>query len=252
MKFITMYPLKILKNIEQGDQLDKIIIESLSKLNLFVGNSDILIVTHKIISKAEGRVVDLSTITPTNEAIKISKITKKDPALVEVILKESKEVLKVTSRGIIICRHKLGFVCANAGVDCSNAMKKNSVVLLPQNPDKSANKLRTSLENHFNQHIAIIINDTHGRSFRVGAIGIAIGSSGIKPLKSYIGRKDRNGYIMKSSIEAIVDEIASAATILMGQSDEGVPIVLMKGVQYEYYQNGINEIIRASKMEIFK
>lgn len=251
MNSIKMYPLNIIGDIEYRDLLEEIIKKSIEESRMTIDDGDILVITHKVISKAEGRLVDLSTIKPSEKAVKISKITGKDPALVEVILRESTEVLKISNRGIIICRHKLGFICANAGVDRSNSGKEDCVVLLPVNPDQSAYNIRIKLEKHFNKKLAVVINDTHGRSFREGAIGIAIGSSGINPLKSYIGKKDRNGYTMKSSVEAIIDEVASAATLLMGQSDEGKPIVLIKGLRYEYSDEGIKILIRKPENELF-
>lgn len=251
MNSIRMYSLNNIGNIEKGDELEEIIIKSLEKSGLNIDNGDILAIAHKIVSKSEGRVIHLCNIKPSREALKYSKITGKNPALIELILEESKKVLKATTKGIIITRHKLGYICANAGIDYSNAGDKNCVVLLPQNPDKSAKNIRIKLGKYFNKKIAVVINDTHGRSFREGAIGIALGSSGIRPLVSYIGKKDRNGYKMKSSVEAIIDEVASAATLLMGQVDEGKPIVLIKGVKYEYSDEGVKSIIRKPKKELF-
>lgn len=250
MNSIRIYSLNNIGNIKRGDELEEIIIKSLDKSGLNIDNGDILVIAHKIISKSEGRVINLSNIKPSQKALKYSKITGKNPALIELILKESKKVLKVT-KGIIIARHKLGYVCANAGIDHSNAGKKNCVVLLPQNPDKSAKNIRIKLEKYFNKKIAVVINDTHGRSFRKGAIGIALGSNGIRPLVSYIGKRDKNGYKMKSSVEAIIDEIASAATLLMGQVDEGKPIVLIKGIRYKYSDEGVKSIIRRPRNELF-
>ena len=251
MNSIRMYSLDNIGNIKKGDELEEIIIKSLEKSEITIDNGDILVIAHKIVSKSEGRVIHLCNIKPSREALKYSKITGKNPALIELILEESKKVLKATTKGIIITRHKLGYICANAGIDYSNAGGNNFVVLLPKNPDESAKKIRNKLEKYFNKEIAIIINDTHGRSFREGAIGIALGSSGIKPLKSYIGEKDRNRYTMKTSVEAIIDEIASAATLLMGQSDEGKPVILMKGVNYEYCDKGSKIVIRKPKKELF-
>jgi len=252
MNSIRMYSLNNIGNIKKGDKLGEIIINNIEKSRLSIDDGDILVIAHKIISKAEGRVLNLLDINPSKKALKISTITGKNPALIEAILKESKKILKVTSEGVIICRHLLGFVCANAGIDQSNSGKRNYVVLLPRNPDKSAKDLRIELENYFNKKIAVVINDSHGRSFRKGCIGVSIGSSGIKPLKSYIGRKDKYGYTMKSTVEAIIDEIASASTLLMGQTDESRPIILIKGINYERSNESIKTIIRDPKKELFK
>jgi coenzyme F420-0:L-glutamate ligase/coenzyme F420-1:gamma-L-glutamate ligase len=252
MNSIHLHPLKDIKEINVGDCIGEIIIDSIEKSGLLIENGDIFVVAHKIISKAEGRIVELSKINPSSEAYRISKISGKSPPLVESILQESSQILKKTKEGVIISRNKLGFVCANAGIDQSNSVSPDHVVLLPKNPDKSAYNLRIQLEKYFNRSIAIIINDTHGRPFREGAVGVAIGSSGINPLKSYIGKKDRNGYTLKSSIEAIADEIASAATLIMGQCDEGRPIVIIKGFKYEYSSNGLlNNIVRNPSKDLF-
>jgi len=250
MNSIRIYSLNNIGNIKRGDELEGIIIKNLEKSGLNIDNGDILVIAHKIVSKSEGRIINLYDIKPSQKALTYGKITGKNPALIELILKESEKVLKAT-KGVIITRHKLGYVCANAGVDYSNAGDKNCVVLLPQDPDKSAKNIRIKLEKYFNKKIAVVINDTHGRSFREGAIGIALGSNGIRPLVSYIGKKDRNGYKMKSSVEAIIDEVASAATLLMGQVDEGKPIVLIKGIKYKYSDEGVKSVIRKPEKELF-
>lgn len=252
MESIKLYPLFCIKSIKEGDSLAELIIENIKKSELTIENNDIIVVAHKIVSKAEGRVIDLLNIVPSKRALRISEITGKNPALIELILQESTELLKVTKRGIIISKHKLGFICANAGIDRSNTGKNNFAVLLPLKPDNSAYIIRSKIEKYFKKKIAVIINDTHGRSFREGAVGIAIGCSGINPLKSYIGKKDRDGYVMMSSVEAIIDEVSSAATLLMGQSDEGIPVVLIKGVKFEYCDKGIKNIIRDTKKELFR
>jgi coenzyme F420-0:L-glutamate ligase/coenzyme F420-1:gamma-L-glutamate ligase len=165
-------------------------------------------------------------------------------------LQESQEVLKVR-KNVIITRHRLGFVCANAAVDRSNAGGEDRVILLPENPDKSASYVRISLGEKLKREVAVIINDSHGRPFREGAIGIAVGISGMAPLHSYIGKSDRYGYVMKTSVEAVADEIASAATLLMGQINESRPVVIIKGYEYEKSYSGIKENIRDPKKDLF-
>jgi len=236
--------------INTGDNIGKIIIGCMKKEGFQLSDGDIIVIAHKIVSKAEGRLIHLSQVQPSDEARNLSDITGKDARLVELILQESKEIVKV-QRGLIIARHRLGFVCANAAIDQSNA-GKDSVVLLPENPDQSAKEICELIKSEVGKEVAVIINDSHGRPFRQGAIGIAVGIWGMKPLLSYIGKKDRYGYKMRSSVEAIADEMASAATLLMGQGDESRPVVIIKGISYEAGDDGVKPLIRPPELDLFR
>jgi coenzyme F420-0:L-glutamate ligase/coenzyme F420-1:gamma-L-glutamate ligase len=249
-KNINLYALTKVPEICKNDNLGEIIARCIMEEGIEVNDGDIVVIAHKIVSKAEGRLVYLSKVTPGEQARELANICEKDPRLIEVILQESQEVLKVR-KNVIITRHRLGFVCANAAVDRSNTGGEDRVILLPENPDKSACYIRISLGEMLKREVAVIINDSHGRPFREGAIGVAVGISGMAPLHSYIGKSDRYGYVMQTSVEAVADEIASAATLLMGQIDESRPVVIIKGYEYEKSYSGIKENIRDSKKDLF-
>lgn len=194
---------------------------------------------------------DLREITPSQKAVQYGVLLGKEPALIQLILNESEEVLWAEkANGPMICRHHRGFVCANAAVDCSNTQPGHAVTL-PLDPDLSAAQIRGEIERRLNIRIGTIICDTHGRSFRNGACGIAVGASGIVALKSYIGKKDRVGRVMESSIECYADELAAAATLVMGQGDEGRPIAVIRGFQGAIGEQCAKEIIRPQETDIF-
>lgn len=247
---VNLFALQHIPEINTGDNIGKIIIDCMKEEGFLLSDGDIIVIAHKIVSKAEGRLIHLSQVQPGDDAKKLSDITGKDARLIELILQESEEIVKVR-RGLIIARHRLGFVCANAAIDQSNA-GKDSVVLLPENPDKSAKGISKLIKSEVGKDVAVVINDSHGRPFRQGSIGIAVGIWGMKPLLSYVGKKDRYGYKMRSSVEAIADELASAATLLMGQSNESRPVVLFKGISYEAGDDGVKPLIRPPELDLFR
>lgn len=239
-----------------GTDISKLIIEN-SKLN---GNDicdgDIIVIAQKIISKSEKQLVNLDTITPTNEAIAISKIHNKDPRLIELILRESKEVVKVSEKNLIV-ETKHGFICANAGIDKSNVNSENNfVLLLPENPDETAKKIRQNIYQLIKKNVSIIISDTFGRPFRRGQTNVAIGVSGIMPLRSYIGEKDSYGKLLRVTEIAIVDELASSAELVMGKTSK-VPVVIIRGYEYDLKGTSenkisIKDILRDKKEDLFR
>lgn len=188
---------------------------------------DVVVVAHKVVSVAEGRVVPLGQICPSEQAVRLAREVGKDPRLVELVLRESSEVVRKRP-GLLITRHRLGFVCANGGVDRSNA-GPDCAVLLPVDPDASARRIRRALQRWFGCAVGVVIADTHGRAHREGAVGVCIGLAGMEPLLDHRGRRDLYGYVLTSSVEAVADELASAATLLMGQADEGRPLVVVRG-----------------------
>jgi coenzyme F420-0:L-glutamate ligase/coenzyme F420-1:gamma-L-glutamate ligase len=231
--------------------------ESLETKGIEIQDNDILVIAQKIISKNERRIVNLNKITPSSSAIEISSIHLKDPRLIELILKESSQILKVSSKHLIV-QTKHGFICANAGIDQSNvSYNKDEVLLLPIDPDKSAKKIREDIHRKTKKTISIIISDTHGRPFRNGQINIAIGTAGILPLRSYIGKKDTFGKSLKVTEIAIIDELASAAELVMGK-DLNTPAALIRGYNYkivgfdEDQKNLTNSIIREKSLDLFR
>ncbi|MFX0050442.1 MAG: coenzyme F420-0:L-glutamate ligase [Candidatus Hodarchaeota archaeon] len=245
---ITIFPLQNFPIINPGDALEDILIEELRKVEIF--DDDIIVIAHTIVSKAENKVFDLREIIPSPLAQHIGKIQDKDPRKVEIVLRESNEIVRMNER-VLITATKHGFVCANSAVDKSNAPGE-TVVSLPDDPDLSARKIRDKISKDLRKDVAVIITDTFGRPLRVGTVNFAIGIAGINPLEDVRGRKDLFGYEMKSTIIARADEIAAAAGIVMGQADEGTPVIIVRGVNYTKSEAYITELIRDQSTDVFR
>ncbi|HNZ87174.1 MAG TPA: coenzyme F420-0:L-glutamate ligase [Methanofastidiosum sp.] len=244
---IRIIPVTGIPLIKEGDDLAKIISDRIE-----LQEDDILVICETVVSKSQGRVINLSKIKPSSKAIEYSKKTSKDPRLVQLILDESKEVLKVGD-SVIVVETKDGNICASAGIDVSNVCGDESIVgLLPKDPDKEAEKIRLELKKLTGKDVAVIISDTQGRPFRSGAIGVAIGVSGMKPLWKRAGEKDLYGYELKSSIIATADEASSAASLLMGQADEGIPVVIIRGARYLKGKGSSKELLREKEKDLFR
>jgi coenzyme F420-0:L-glutamate ligase/coenzyme F420-1:gamma-L-glutamate ligase len=190
-------------------------------------------------------------VVPGPAALQLAEESGKDPRLCQVILDESARILRVRP-GLIIAEHRLGFICANAGVDFSNVgLGPDRVTVLPKDPDGSAARLRDAIARHDGVAVGVIINDTHGRPWREGAVGVAIGVAGLEPLYSYIGREDRYGYVLHSSIESVADELAAAASLLQGQAAEGTPLVIVRGARFEP-GGGRTRLLREPDKDMFR
>lgn len=216
--------------IQPGDDLGGVVGDALDRLGWGVQDGDVLVVAQKIVSKAEGRLVSLSDITPSARAVEIGREANKDARLVELILQEARTVARVRP-GLVVTEHRLGFICANAGIDRSNVADGDAevVALLPLDPDASAARLRAAILARFGADVGVIVNDSHGRPFRTGSVGVAIGVAGIVPLVDKRGSADLFGYTLHATQIGIGDEIAAAASLLMGQAAEGSPVVLVRG-----------------------
>jgi coenzyme F420-0:L-glutamate ligase/coenzyme F420-1:gamma-L-glutamate ligase len=211
---------------------------------------DIIVVAQKIVSKSEGRVVDLQTVTPSTLANTIAESSEKDPKHVEVILREAANIIRMRGPHIIVeTRH--GFVCANAGVDRSNAGNGDLAVLLPIDPDRAAQKLRKRIRELTGADVGVIISDTFGRAWRNGQVNVAIGIDGLKPIVDYRGRRDMFGNQLKVTQIAIADELASAAELVMRKSD-GVPVAIIRGVDYAKGSGSVNQLIRPKEEDLFR
>ncbi|HEX7274738.1 MAG TPA: coenzyme F420-0:L-glutamate ligase [Nitrososphaeraceae archaeon] len=244
-------PILINDDISKGDDVAGLIIKAIKERNQSLLENDVVVITHKIISKAEGKTIDLSTIIPSEESKKISLNTGKDPRLVELIISQSNEIVKI-ERDIIIAETKHGFVCANAGIDASNVGKSsNHVVLLPDDPDESARRIRNDIKSRTNVNVSVIISDTFGRPFRKGQVNVAIGSAGINPILSYVGNTDMYGKILKVTEIAIADELASAAELVMGKSAR-IPVVIVRGCNYISGDYSITQITRSKEDDLFR
>jgi coenzyme F420-0:L-glutamate ligase/coenzyme F420-1:gamma-L-glutamate ligase len=224
---IRIIPVRISADIRPHDELDAIILEAAGHE---IQDGDVLVVAHKIVSKAEGRIVSLADVKPSKKAIRMAREHGKDPRIMELILKESVKILRAKN-GIIVSETKHGLVCANAGVDQSN-VKGDSAVLLPVDPDRSASRIKDAVKKKAGRDIAVIITDTFGRPFREGQTNVAIGLAGLNPIKSYIGSRDMYGRKLRVSEIAIADEIASAAELVMGKA-KGVPVAIVRGYEFE-------------------
>ncbi len=249
---IEIIPIPVIPDIKAGDKLDLIILESMSNANEFLSKGDIVVVAQKVISKAEGRLIDLKLVNPSEKSLQIAKQNDKDPRLIELILNESVDILRL-ARGILIVETKHGLICANAGVDQSNVEKSNDyAALLPEDADLSARELRHSFKRKTGIDVAVVITDTFGRPFREGQINVAIGIAGIQPIKSYIGTLDMYGKKLKVTEIAVVDEIASAAELQMGKS-ERIPVVIIRGYLYQMVENSsLSQLLRSRGEDLFR
>jgi coenzyme F420-0:L-glutamate ligase/coenzyme F420-1:gamma-L-glutamate ligase len=216
--------------IKPGDNIAKIIVETAEKNGLRIEDGDIIVIAQKIFSKAEGRIVNLKEIVPSERAKEIARKTGKSPKFVELVLRETKRVVKASPE-ILLVEDVRGLVCINAGIDKSNVEGAASFTLLPENPDASAEECRKEIKKLTGKNVAVIICDTYSRPFRRGQVNFAIGLAGIKPLKDYRGKRDLYGYALKVKNVAVADEIAAAAELLMGQAEEATPVVIFKGLR---------------------
>ena len=252
---ISLIPIKGIPEINPGDDLVGIILEALSENKITIQNNDVLVLAQKIISKAEDRIIDLAKVQPSPYAHTLSKEVSKDPRLIEVILSETTKIIKMDQRkpekGRLIVETRGGVISANAGVDASNVSGGDMVTLLPIDSDQSADKLAKGFKDHIGSEVAIIITDTVGRPWRDGLVDIAIGCSGIKALKDYRGETDSKGFELNATVMAVADEIASAAGLLMEKADS-VPVVLVRGYEYEPGGVGAKELIRDPEEDLFR
>jgi coenzyme F420-0:L-glutamate ligase/coenzyme F420-1:gamma-L-glutamate ligase len=242
--------------VQQGDNLAKLISEGLQRAELQLENGDVIIVAQKVVSKSEGRGVDLALVTPSPEAIRLAELSEKDPRVVEVLLQESSRVLRVRP-GLIIVEHRLGFVCANAGLDHSNiegtaGANRDHLLMLPVDPDSSAQHLRMALEQETGSKIGILIIDSHGRAWRMGTVGVAIGVAGVPALLDLRGRFDLFGNPLRITQIGLADELAAAASLLMGQAGEGRPVVHVRGIPYSLREGTLQEILRPEEEDLFR
>ena len=205
----------------------------------------------KIVSKAEGRLFRLSDVTPSERAVELGLKVDKDPRLVELILRESKEVVRAIT-GVIIVEHRLGFVMANAGIDASNVDDPDQVLLLPEDPDGSARRLRDDFKRIANVTVGVVINDSWGRAWRMGTTGAAIGAAGLPGLIDMRGQPDLNGRILRVTEIGHADEIASAASLVMGQAAEGRPVVIVRGLGAPGRDGNAAELVRPKRMDLFR
>jgi len=249
IKVIAVENLPLFK---KGDNLGQLICEAAERQNTPVQQNDVIVVTHVAVSKAEGNVVNLDEVTPSDRAVEIARIVDKEPAMVEVILRETKEIVRIGPNSLIT-ETKHGIVCANAGVDRSNVEGDRNVALLPADPDASAQTIKQEIRKRSGCDVAVIVSDTHGRPLRMGEINVAIGVAGIKPIRDRRGEEDLFGYVLHVKQTCIADELASAAELVIGQAKEGIPAAIIRGYKFQVDGNAsARELTRPKEKDLFR
>ena len=245
-------PVKVARDVMPGDRLYDLILESMISQGVKLTDGDIVMIAQKIVSKAEGQIIPLNSLAPSEYALRLARASGKDPRVTELILRQSKSIVKI-SNGVIIAETKHGFVCANAGIDQSNITNSDeNALLLPDNPDASAKQILDKLKEKTHRDVAVIVTDSFGRPFRNGQANVAIGIAGLNPLKSYIGEKDMYGKTLRVTEIAVADELASSAELVMGKST-CVPVAIIRGYNYEKSENAsADELIRVKEKDLFR
>jgi coenzyme F420-0:L-glutamate ligase / coenzyme F420-1:gamma-L-glutamate ligase len=239
-----------LPEIRPGDRIPVLLQARLKTLRFELEPGDICLITQKIISKAEGAVVDLRTVTPSPFAQEFARRAQKDPRLVEVVLQQSRRIVRM-DRDVLICETRHGWICANAGVDQSNVPGENSVAVLPADPDESARRLCRELKDLFHFHVPVILTDTFGRPWREGLTNVAIGCAGLEPLVDWRGKKDSFGFELQKTLVAVADELASAAELVMSKT-QGIPAAIVRGYAYQPSEEGSQKLIRPAAKDMFR
>lgn len=249
---LTFWALPGLPLIKPGDDLAGLIASALAACGVELQDGDALVVSSKIISKSEGRIVELDTVSPSPEALDYAQQSGKDPRIVQLVLDESRAVSRV-SRGVLVTTHRLGFTSANAGIDQSNVEGGDSVVLLlPKDPDASAQRLSDQLHELAGVRVGIVVSDTHGRPFRLGNVGVAIGVAGIPALLDLRGQADLFGRVLKITQTGYADLIASAAHLVCGEGAEGLPVVLVRGLRYDHGDGRATDLVRPPEQDLYR
>jgi coenzyme F420-0:L-glutamate ligase / coenzyme F420-1:gamma-L-glutamate ligase len=256
-ELFTVRALKGVPTVNPGDDLVRIIAGALDRTGMELLDNDVLVVVSKVISRAEDRFVDVSTVEPSRRAERLAARTGKDARVVELVLREAAAVSRV-AQGALIVRHHLGFVCADAGIDFSNAgapAGRSGVgpwaLLLPAEPDRSASRLREALQRETRKRLGVIVSDSHGRPFRLGTIGAAIGVSGVPALWDRRGEPDRFGRVLEHTQTALADQLATAADLVAGQADESRPVMLLRGLAFDPMDEPATRLCRPLEQDLY-
>jgi coenzyme F420-0:L-glutamate ligase/coenzyme F420-1:gamma-L-glutamate ligase len=243
--------------VGRGDDVPAIVSRALAGAGLFLADGDVLVVTSKLLSRAEGRFVELPRVEPSASAVELARQVGKDPRAVELILRESSGVSR-QAPGVLVVRHRLGFVVANAGIDMSNAVPSDAppesgpwALLLPESPDASAAAIRAYIESTSGAHVGVVITDSFGRPFRVGTVGVAIGVSGLPALWDRRGEPDLFGRVLENTITALADQVAALADLVAGQAAERRPLVLVRGLHFEPVESGASALLRSAEEDLY-
>lgn len=254
MTQLTLTALPNIPLIQRGDELAEIILRGLRDARLALQDDDVLILAQKIVSKSEGRMVCLNDVTPSPAAIELAKRSGKDARFCEIVLWDTREIVRVRE-GLVIVETKQGWVCANAGIDKSNVAphdKAEWVLRLPADADRSARALRERLRALTAREVGVVVNDTHGRAWRNGAVGVAIGVAGLAGVDDLRGQPDLFGYQLQVTTIGLADQLAAAASLLQGQADEGRPIIHARGLVFNQRDGSAQEIVRAKEQDLFR
>ncbi len=250
---IELIALSGIPDVQPGDDVGRLLLDALDRAGLALQDGDVVAIAQKIVSKAEGRLVALSDVAPGEHAQRLAQQVGKDPRLVELILRESEEVSRAAP-GVLVVRHRLGLTSANAGIDRSNVEPggEERVLLLPQDPDASAARIRETLLAERGAAVGVVITDSHGRPFRLGTVGVAIGVAGLPALWDRRGEADRYGYRLQHTDVGVADEIAAAAGLLMGQAAEGRPAVLLRGLRLPPAHGRAADLVRPRELDLYR
>jgi coenzyme F420-0:L-glutamate ligase/coenzyme F420-1:gamma-L-glutamate ligase len=254
LKSYIAYALEGFPLVKSGDDLARLIVDTAQRNYLRIEEGDIVVVAQKVFSKAENRVIRLKDVVPSEKAVETAKTVGKSPRFIELVLRETKRVLKA-AREVLLVEDKRGLICINAGIDKSNVEGRGNFALLPEHPDESAQKCRSDIRKLTGKNVAVIVCDTYSRPFRRGQVNFAIGIAGIKPFKDYRTKRDLFGQVLKVKNVAVVDELAAAAELLMGQATEATPVVIFKGLRdiiESCEECHTNELFISSKEDLFK
>jgi coenzyme F420-0:L-glutamate ligase / coenzyme F420-1:gamma-L-glutamate ligase len=249
MKRLEIIGVESIGEVGGGNSIGRIISEACSGEGIALSDDDVVVIAQKIVSKAEGQIVDLARVRPSARAQELAQQLEKEATLVEVILNESRGIIRTGVRALVVETHH-GLICANAGVDQSN-VGKHQVTLLPKDPDASARRIRQEIRDATGKHPAVIISDSFGRPWRVGTVDVAVGIAGMKAVKDERGLKDRYGYELRAAVAAVADEVAAAAELVMGKRD-GVPVVIVRGCEIEKEEGSVKELLRPVAEDLFR
>lgn len=254
MNTVTLTAIPGIPHVQEGDDVAALLLDGLAQAGVALQPDDVVAVAQKIISKAEGRLVNLADVEPGERAVEVARKTEKDPRLVELILQESEEISRMAP-GILIVRHRLGFTSANAGIDRSNVEQTGggvTVLLLPVDPDASAARLREATRERTGAGVGVVVVDSHGRPFRLGTVGVAIGAAGLPALWDRRGEKDLYGYHLQHTEVGLADELAAAASLLMGQAAESTPAVLIRGLSLPDRTGSARDLVRPKEKDLYR
>ncbi len=252
MEPLQVIAIEKLPLFQEGDNIGQLICQATQQQNTPIQENDIIVVTHVAVSKAEGNIVNLDKVTPSPQAVELAEKIGKDPAMVEVILRETKDIVRTGPNSLIV-ETKNGIVSANAGIDRSNVKGERNVVLLPVDPDASAQNIREEVKKQTGHTVAVIVSDTHGRPLRMGEINVAIGVAGFKPIRDRRGEKDLFGYVLHVKQTCIADELASAAELVIGQANEGIPAAIIRGYNYTISEKvTAKDLTRPKEKDMFR